>query len=330
MRLLAWVAMAAAVAVVMGLPHHEDSSVKQLGDSEGEKYEHVIAAAVHKVHKDAAAAAYAANSHHRVAHAVNHVWKTSDLNKMYDEEMKGKHWHCTHCHQQCKTIKCRDWCHNKFCGEDYSKLLAARRGVGRVEIKQGEPVIPQYANAVTEANDALWKSEKAVSDEDFRRAAMELAKVMSEQQHDFDHFDSQTKYADAIDAAAYPDEKEKQAIDDRNYHLEKNEADSFSKLAKDDAKESMGVAGSNDAFEESSKATSEADGAMGGGDNLMKDLEKDISAEDDVLSNGGDDSAGDNTAMTEVANVAAEVEAVGVRVDAAAASASNEKDKTQK
>lgn len=318
-----WVTLAAAVVVVASLPHNaEDSTVQQLGESQGQKYEHVVAAAVAKVHKDAAKADWEANSHHRVAHAVDHVWKTSDLNSMYDAEMKGKHWHCKHCHQSCKTIKCRSWCHKKFCGDDYTKLLQAKHGIGRVVIKQGQPIIPQYANAVSSTNKYLYEAEKATSDEDFRRASEGLNKVLEEQKEDYNHFDNQQKYADAIDAAAYPDEQEKKAIDDKNYHLEKEEADSYSKLAQGDAKESLKEASANKAFEKGTKATREADKAMGGGDNLMKDVEKDIAAENDVLDNDSGSDKKDSPAMTEVANVAAEVEALGVKVKAAASAAS--------
>merc|ERR1711970_1573878 len=134
--------------------------------------------------------------------------------------MEGKHWHCTHCHRQCKTIKCRDWCHKKFCGKHYEKLLKAKRAIGRVSLKEGQPVIPQYATAVEGANKALYQAEKATTDEEFRQANRGLTKVLDEQRADYDHFNGQQQVADAIDAASYPSEKERKAIDDQNYNME--------------------------------------------------------------------------------------------------------------
>jgi hypothetical protein len=316
--------LAALVVVVSGVDPTDDSP-QPLGEDSTDKDPKIVAAAVKQVHQeDAAAEEAAANealSHHRVANAVHTVWHGEDLNAMYNEEMRGKHWHCKHCHQQCKTIRCRAWCHEKFCGMHYEKMLKAKSGIGRVGMVPGQPVIPQYAQAVESANYALYAAEKATTDEDFRKAARGLEKVDSESREDLDHFGNQQAYADAMDAAAYPDEKEKAANDKKLYEMEKTETQQSVELANQDAKESNSEAGSNNAFSDTKGATEEADKAMGGGDNLMNDIQGDIAAEDDTLAADDDDSS--KPTMTAASNVEAELESVSVKVKAAAAEASD-------
>lgn len=204
----------------------------------------------------------------------------------------------------------------------YEKLLAAKSGIGRVGLVPGQPVIPQYAQAVETANYALYAAEKATTDEEFRKAARGLERVDSESRDDLDHYDNQQKYADAMDAAAYPDEKEKAANDKKLYEMEKTEAHQSVELANQDAKESNSEASGNNAFSDTKGATEEADKAMGGGDNLMKDIQGDIAAEDDTLAADDDDDSSKPT-MTDASNVEAELESVSVKVKAAAAEASD-------
>lgn len=321
------------IATISCLPHRATDH-KMLGEAGGQRYEHIIAAAVKQVHQEDRKAELEANAHHVVSQAVNKVWHDpAELNKYFDEHMDGKHWHCTFCHQKCKTIKCRDFCHKKFCGNDYEKILAAKNSIGRVGLAPGMPVIPQYANAVQKANAALYSAETATTDEEFREAKNGLEDVLNTQKEDYNHFNDQAQYADAVDASAYPDEREKKAIDDQNYHAEKAEADHATEMAKDDEKESNKEANANESFTQASEATKEADEALGEKDNLMKGLQTDIQAEDETLNAAaGDGSPGgggenDRPAMTQVSNVAAEVEALGVKVKAAKEEATNSNSK---
>lgn len=167
----------------------------------------------------------------------------------------------------------------------------------------------------------------------FGRQKNGLEDVLNTQKEDYNHFNDQAQYADAVDASAYPDEREKKAIDDQNYHAEKAEADHATEMAKDDEKESNKEANANESFTQASEATKEADEALGEKDNLMKGLQTDIQAEDETLNAAaGDGSPGgggenDRPAMTQVSNVAAEVEALGVKVKAAKEEATNSNSK---
>jgi len=315
--------IAVAAAVVVALPQPSETQNVQLGDSamagdEPDAGAHaIIAAAVKKVHKDEYDAQNAALAHHRVSNAAKEVWMSHDFNAMYDKEMNGKHWHCTKCHRSCKTLKCRAWCHDKFCGKNYEKMLMAKSGVGRVAIAPGVAVIPGYANAVFAANKKLYEAEKATSDADLNAAGRGIKNVEKEQEEDNQHFIQAQKFADAVDAAAYPSEKQQQAIDNENYEMEKNEAKSFTERANEDAKETLSEANGNEGSIEAAAAAKEADKSMGGGENLMKEVEEDIAAEDSTLAADDASSSKAKPAMTEVANVAAAVETLAVKVKAA-------------
>lgn len=328
----------AMVAGAVGVPVKPSTEQSELGEAAAQKgkYEHVIAAAVQQVHKEGAAEDARKSSeslaHHRVANAVNQVWKSTDLNAMYDKEMNGKHWHCTHCHKSCKTIKCRAWCHETFCNANYEKLLGQKKGVGRVDIAPGEPVIPEYAASVKRANKALWVAEHATSDEDFRKAAEDLADTMQKQQDDLHHYDTQQQYADAMDAAAYPDEEEQKDNDESLWDHEKATLKFFKMFAKMGQEETEKQTNKDKAYTQAEEEKNEADKAMGvGGDNLLRDVQHDISAEDDTLHSGShgvggygygghhDTSHGYGVhPMTDVSNVAAEIEKAGVKIKASA------------
>lgn len=339
MRAVAGLLLLAGVGVVVSVPLKPSSDKHELGEATAQKgkYEHVIAAAVKQVHEEGAAEdarkRSEALSHHRVANAVDHVWKTTDLNAMYNKEMNGKHWHCTHCHQSCKTIKCRAWCHETFCNANYEKLLGQKKGVGRVDIAPGEPVIPEYAASVKRANKALWQAEHATSDEDFRKANEDLADTMDKQQEDLKHYDQQQEYADAMDAAAYPDEEEQKDNDESLWHHEKEELNFFQAIQQLAKMATEKQTSADQSYMRSEEAKNEADEAMGvGGDNLLKDVQGDLSAEDATLHSDASSGYGYGHSvgygshapvMTDVSNVAAEVERAGVKINAAAQEAGN-------
>lgn len=110
--------------------------------------------------------------------------------------------------------------------------------------------------------------------------------------------------------------------------MEEDEAESYVKNVKSETSATQKETAANEGFEEASKATEDADKEMGKGDHLMQDIDKDISAENDALKStqSDDPSSATAPAMAKVADVAAEVEKLGVKVKAAAADVSNKDD----
>jgi len=325
--------LALIVATVVCMPH-SDPHHKELGEFGGQQYVQTIADAVQHVHAQAAnAESQAANAEsayhtqvHRVVKSVHHVWSDPKvLNTHFDAHMKKSHWHCRHCHEKCKTIHCRNWCHTKFCGEDYSKLLAAKNGVGRVGIEEGTPVIPQYVGAVDQANKALYAAEKSKTSQEFRQATRDLVKVKEEEKDDYTHFHGQVQREDAINAATFPSHREQETNDDENFQMEQQEADASSQRAFEDEEESQKTENQNASIKAEVEAKQQADGAMGDKDSMMSELATMSTAEDDALAN--DQSVGGNieqhSGLAKVSEVSAELEAMGVKVKAARDSATH-------
>jgi len=303
---------------VCGLPHTQET--QSLGESAGKTPDQLIAAAVEKVHADAGVSPKEQVA--RVAGAVNKVWMDSDLNAMFDKDIHDpkKHWTCKYCHRQCKTIQCRQFCHDEHCG---ATIKFGKSGVGRMGIASGQRVTQAFADSVLAANKALHAAETAKSDAEFRAAMRAVKNVLTKQKSDLGHYQRQQGYADSINKMAYPTEKQKEAQDKAMEDIEEANNKSEIERANDDTKETEKINNKNEATIDQANSADEADGAMGGAPSLAKEVQTDIDAEDDTLKNGDKTTNGQTAEMTEVSNVAAEVEKLGVKVEAASSEAQN-------
>lgn len=308
----------AALAVVASLPHSGMQGHRILGESDTP--EEVIADATLHVHKEAAAAD-ATHAHlHRVVDAVHHVWRTSDFKDLYKEDKATGHWHCKRCHSQCKTVKCNKWCHDKFCGKDYEKMLQAKTGMGRFYIDRSQLVTPQYIQSVKDANKALQNVETAKNNAAFRKASRTMKTVSDEQQQDFNNFDGSLKMADAVDKSAYPSEREQEANEENMELMESAEQKQSLALKAADTKASEDEAAKNEGLAEATKTVEEADKAMGAGGSMMAEIEEVSSAEDATLQNKAnkqEEQELGHPQMAQVEDVAAEAEKMGTKLDAA-------------
>jgi len=315
---------ALVVAAVVALPIHDHQDQHSLGETQEpeevvppQEPEEVVATATVEVHKDAPAD----ESHihtQRVIDAVHHVWRTSDFRDMFKEEMAHGHWHCKRCHSNCETVKCNKWCSDNFCGPDYSKLLAAKMGVGRMGIDKSQRVTPQYVKTVRDANVALQKAEKATSDADFRSANRQVGSVEEAQEEDYDHMKNALKHADGVDKSAYPSEREQEQNEDNMYLMEKTEAKQSLALAKEDEQTSEKAAAKNEAAAEATEASGEVDKAMGAGGSMMAEIAEVSSAEDDTLQQNAGKQKQGKPQMAKVEDVSAEAAKLDVKLNGAA------------
>jgi len=312
--------LACVLTVVAGLPTaHPD--LHMLGESQPPKTPSgIVAAAVHTVHTQGQAEAMGALQVHRVAKAVSHVWMHADLNKEFDKESNdpSKHWTCRYCHGQCKTIQCRHYCSGEYCG---ASLVLGRHKMNMMSLGKGR-VSPQYANAVRRANGALAASQTATTDAEFRRARRAVRTALDRQNTDMTHYQNQLSYADAMNQMAYPTEGQKQAQDDAINTIETMNTQNEVDRANEGTHDANSETNKNDGYDASVASGEEADSAMGMNGGLMSEVQNDIDAETSTLNGPDMDKTTGNTAeMTDVSNVAAAVEKLGVKVASAATSA---------
>lgn len=288
----------------------------------------MIATAVHQVHAEDAAALAARQATKRVSDTVKHVWATSDLNKEFDKDLTDpkKHWTCRYCHYQCKTIQCRNYCHEEHCG---AVVKFGKQGVGRMGFGNGQ-VTPGFVNSVNQANADLERTETATTDSQFREASRSVNEVMDQGAQDYQNFNNNMQYADAMNQMAYPSEADYQAQDDQIGDIEAQNTQQEIDTANDDIEESNQETAQNSAYENTVNSNTEADGLMGEGDPLTSEVQDVEDAEDSTLDTTEmDQTTGTTAEMTGVENVEAEVEKMKVKATAAASMADKSATKTE-
>lgn len=255
----------------------------------------------------------------RVADATKHVWANSDFKAMWDRDMAEGHWHCKRCHSACKTVKCNKWCSDNFCMDNYEDLLKARQGLGRLGFDDSQPITPAYVKTVRDANVMLHAAQTAKTDEEFTETAEKMKDVKYEQQEDYKHMGDQLKRADMVDRAAYPSRAEQDAEDKKIDQMRSDTIKQEQELANADKQETEKVIARDEGFKEAATSVKEASEALGDKDDLAGDLAQVTNAEDGTLTTdtGADADDSNKAMMTNVANVAAQVESMAVKVKAA-------------
>lgn len=255
----------------------------------------------------------------RVADATKHVWANSDFKAMWDRDMAEGHWHCKRCHSACKTVKCNKWCSDNFCMDNYEDLLKARQGLGRLGFDDSQPITPAYVKTVRDANVMLHAAQTAKTDEEFTETAEKMKDVKYEMKEDYKHMGDQLKRADMVDKAAYPSEAEQDAEDKKTDQMRSDTLKQEQELANADKQETEKVIARDEGFKEAATSVKEASEALGDKDDLAGDLAQVTNAEDGTLTTdtGADADDSNNAMMTNVANVAAQVESMAVKVKAA-------------
>jgi len=153
-----------------------------------------------------------------VGHAVQKVWdmsKAADDKAKWAKDRKHPHWHCRHCHAQCKTDHCRNWCHNTFCGPPVNTGKNAIKLTGFDT--ESTPV--QVSGHL--ANEELKVATKATVLSKIRKAGRAVDHFREMQQADLAHFKREIRREDDLDKASYPDRAQRKRKEKTQKALEK-------------------------------------------------------------------------------------------------------------
>lgn len=259
-------------------------------------------------------------SPHGVAAAVTHVHANSmaELNAQWAKESANSHWHCKHCHSECKTQHCHRMCSDRFCSANY----VFKKGKMDMLVVDG-PVTPAYAKAIHDANLALEAIKTAKTDKEFEIAEMALQRAQAAAHADRQLYRDKAKMAESMDKSAYGSRRERQAEEDKTYLMEKSAVNVERELAKQDAVASSRGASKNAAYAQSADTVEETS-KFQQGTSMLDAVETENSVENDELksmNNNAASSAARETSVSDVAQVAAEMERVGVKAQAAASEA---------
>merc|ERR1712230_8325 len=235
-----------------------------------------------------------------VAQAVEQVHREAlhELSAQWAKEAANSHWHCKHCHSECKTHHCHRMCSDRYCSSNY----AFKKGRMDMLTVDG-PVTPAYAKAIHDANLALEAIKTAKTDKEFEIAEMALQRAQAAAHADREAYRNKAKMADQMDKAALRSEQER---------------------AKSATMASERDAGKNAAYVQAGDTVAETK-SFDKGTSMLSAVDAANDAEKDALKSMGNTgkSAAAETSVADVAEVAAEMERVGVKAAAAASEATD-------
>jgi len=256
-----------------------------------------------------------------VAQAVEQVHREAlhELSAQWAKEAANSHWHCKHCHSECKTHHCHRMCSDRYCSSNY----AFKKGRMDMLTVDG-PVTPAYAKAIHDANLALEAIKTAKTDKEFEIAEMALQRAQAAAHADREAYRNKAKMADQMDKAAYGTSRERQAEEDKTYLMEKAALRSEQERAKSATMASERDAGKNAAYVQAGDTVAETK-SFDKGTSMLSAVDAANDAEKDALKSMGNTgkSAAAETSVADVAEVAAEMERVGVKAAAAASEATD-------
>ena len=134
-------------------------------------------------------------------------------------------------------------------------------------------------------------------------------------------YKSRAKLADSVDKAAYGSRQAREAEDDKTYILEKAAADQETELAKSDEAAAATAAGKNKGYIKAADTVAET-ASFSDGTSMMSAVQEANGAEKDALKTMSGTAPKPSEALASATQMAAKIEALNVKVKAAAEGAS--------